>query len=52
MVKDTEGIFVHKEQVFLLGLLNETTGRSVVYVNETAFKRDIRECVNLFYWEE
>lgn len=51
MAKDAAGIFVHRVEEGLLGLLADTAGPHAVYVPETDFERNIRTCVLYFYWE-
>ena len=52
MPKDAAGIFVHKVENWLWDLYQEMTGTEAVYVNEGDFGREIRTCVECFYWEK
>ncbi len=49
--KDAAGIFVHKVMKRLSQLYQQMDGKDAVYVNEGAFGREIRACVECFFQE-
>ena len=44
--------FVYNVQTKLLDLYNEMAGPDAVYMKETDFERDIRQCLTYFYYEK
>jgi hypothetical protein len=51
LAKDAPGIFVHKVMKRLSGLYQQMDGKDADYVNEGAFGREIRACVECFFRE-
>jgi hypothetical protein len=51
LAKDAPGIFVYKVMKRLSELYQQMDGKYVVYVNEAAFGREIRACVECFFKE-
>lgn len=52
MPKDSESIFVHKVETQLWKLYDEMAGPSAIYVKDNPYEREIRTCLECFYWEK